>query len=199
MFVRVGQWIARHWPWVIGVWLMLAVALHLVAPRWNQITHDGDLAYLPERMPSVQGEMLLHGAFPNHRSKSQVAIVVERPDGPLEPDDLALVERLAEKCQSLAQTLPIVDVFTRQSEIVGDKLTSRVGPDGQATIILVQLSNEFMAVDNIRVLDRVQGLMQRGGAGSGFSGRFAARGDRFGRLGRRHAPQCGREHPRTPR
>ena len=89
-----------------------------------------------------------------------VAIVVERPDGPLQPDDLALVDRLADKCQSLAETLPIVNIFTRQSEIVGDKLTSRAGPDGQATIVLVQLSNEFMAVDNIRVLDRVLELMQ---------------------------------------
>ncbi|HEX4142864.1 MAG TPA: MMPL family transporter [Pirellulales bacterium] len=160
MFVRVGQWITQHWPWVIGAWLLLAVALHLVAPRWNQVTHDGDLAYLPERMPSIQGENLLRAAFPKQRSKSVLAIVVERPVGPLEPDDLALVDRLADQCESLASTLPIVNVYTRQSEIVGDKLTSRTGPDGQATIILLQLANEFMAVDNIRVLDRVLALIK---------------------------------------
>jgi putative drug exporter of the RND superfamily len=159
MFVHIGQCIARHWPWVIGAWLMLALALHLVAPRWDQVTHDGDLAYLPERMPSVQGEKLLAAAFPNHRSKSQVAIVLERPDGELQLEDLALVDRLADECEALAKTLPIVNIYTRESEIVGDKLTSRVGPDGQATIVLVQLSNEFMAVDNIRVLDRVLELI----------------------------------------
>ncbi len=43
---------------------------------------------------------------------------------------------------------------------MGDKLTSRAGPDGQATIVLVQLSNEFMAVDNIRVLDQVLALVK---------------------------------------
>ncbi|HEY1786142.1 MAG TPA: MMPL family transporter, partial [Pirellulales bacterium] len=160
MFVRVGQWIAQHWPWVIGAWLLLAAVLHVAAPRWDQVTHDGDLAYLPDRMPSVQGEKLLQGAFPNQRSKSVIAIVVERPDGPLQSDDLALVDRLADECQALTKTLPIVNVYTRLSEIVGDKLTSRAGPDGQATIVLVQLSNEFMAVDNIRVLDRMLELVK---------------------------------------
>ncbi len=97
MFVHVGQWIARHWPWVIGGWLLLAVALHLVAPPWDQVTHDGDLAYLPERMPSVQGEKLLRAAFPNQLAKSVVAIILERPGGALQPDDLALVNVLAEE------------------------------------------------------------------------------------------------------
>ena len=156
MFVRVGQWIARHWPWVIGAWLLLAVALHLVAPRWDQVTHDGDLAYLPERMPSVQGEKLLRGGL------SQPT--VQKRDG----DRRRAARRAARRpttwpwsiawptsARSWPRRLPIVDIYTRESEIVGDKLTSRAGPDGQATIVLVQLSNEFMAVDNIRVLDRV--------------------------------------------
>ncbi len=119
MFVHVGQWIARHWPWVIGAWLMLAVALHVVAPRWDQITHDGDLAYLPERMPSVQGEKLLRAAFPNQLSKSTVAIVLERSGGALEPEDLALVDRLADECESLAKTLPIVNVYTHRAKSWG--------------------------------------------------------------------------------
>ncbi|HTU24779.1 MAG TPA: MMPL family transporter [Pirellulales bacterium] len=160
MFAGVGRWIARHWLLVIGAWLVLAAALHAVAPRWDQVTHDGDLAYLPERMPSVQGEMLLAHAFPDNRAKSVVAIVVDRPDGALLPDDLAVVDRLNEACHALESTLPIVDIYTRESEIVGDKLTSRVGPEGQATIVLVKLSNEFMAVDNIRVLDRILKLVR---------------------------------------
>ena len=160
MFVALGQWITRHWPWVIGFWLLLAGALHLAAPAWDRVTHDGDLAYLPARMPSVEGEVLLRAAFPQQRAKSVLAIIVERPTGELETADLDLVDRLAGECEKLEGALPIVAIYTRNSEIIGDKLTSRTGEHGQATIILVQLSNEFMAVDNVRVLNRVLELLK---------------------------------------
>jgi putative drug exporter of the RND superfamily len=185
MFVAVGRWIARHWPWVIGAWLIVAVALHVAAPRWDQVTHDGDLAYLPDRMPSVQGEKLLAAAFPQLHAKSTIAIVVERPTGALEAADLDLVDRLAGESQKLQATLPIVNIYTRDSEIIGDKLTSRVGPHGQATIVLMQLSNEFMAVGNIPVLKQVLQLIHDAeqqkdfpvGAELGVTGSAALGGD----------------------
>ncbi len=62
---------------------------------------------------------------------------------------------MAERFDELREELPIADVWSRQSEIVGDKLTSRVTPEGQATLVVLRLTNEFMATDNMRVLNRV--------------------------------------------
>ena len=88
MFDWLGALIARRWALVVVCWLLLAVGLHRVAPRWNDVTHDGDLAYLPPSLPSVEGERLLNQAFPAQQSKSEMAIVVERPGGPMSPADL---------------------------------------------------------------------------------------------------------------
>jgi RND superfamily putative drug exporter len=155
MFNRFGEFVARHWLAVIGGWVVLAVALHWLAPRWQDVAQDGDLAYLPDRMPSVQGEILLAEAFPKHKAKSEIALLVERPTGPLTAGDFQIASRLSDKFEALRDELPIVDIWSRNTEVVGEKLTSRVGPEGQATLVVMQLTNEFMATDNMRVLDRV--------------------------------------------
>ncbi len=157
MFQRMGEFVARHWLAVIGAWTALAIGVHLVAPRWQDVAQDGDLAYLPDRMPSVQGERLLAKAFPDNQDKSQIALVVEREGAALQPHDLQVARQLVDRCEQLRGELPIVDIWSRSSEIIGDKLTSRVTATGQATLIVLRLSNEFMATDNMRVLNRVLG------------------------------------------
>ncbi len=46
MFSPLGTVVAHHSRSVLLAWVALAVGLHLVAPRWEDVTHDGDLAYL---------------------------------------------------------------------------------------------------------------------------------------------------------
>ena len=98
------------------------------------MAQDGDLAYLPDRMPSVQGERLLAAAFPQSKDKSQIAIVVERTGGALQPADVHVAGQLADRFEALRDELPIVDIWSRKSEIVGDKLTSHVTP-GRARLL----------------------------------------------------------------
>ena len=161
MFERLGKFVSRFWVLVLLAWVGLAVGLHAVAPRWKSITQDGDLAYLPERMPSVRGERLLTAAFPDQKAKSQIALVTERVDGPLTADDYEVADRLAARFDQLRDELPIVDITTRHTEIIGDKLTSRAGPTGQATLVVLNLTNEFMAVANIEVLKRVLDVLDK--------------------------------------
>lgn len=156
MFTSLGSLASRHWGAVILAWGVIAVGLHLVAPRWDDVTHDGDLAYLPDAMPSVQGERMLARAFPENRAKSQLAIIAERDDGRLTRDDLQSVDALTARFEAIRDELPIRDIWTRDTDVVGDKLISPAGDHGQATVILLQLGNEFMATDNIRVLAQVR-------------------------------------------
>ncbi|HUY31562.1 MAG TPA: MMPL family transporter [Pirellulales bacterium] len=175
MFHRLGGFVSRHWLLVILAWIVAAAALHAVAPRWDDVTRDGDLAYLPSTMLSVRGEALLARAFPDHRSKSQIVLVCQRENGPLTSDDLRTIDQLAGRfdpgardgprlgqlAEQLAgrfhpdtsQNLPVIGVWTPWTELIGKKLKS---DDRHAALIVLLMSNEFMAVDNIRVLAAVR-------------------------------------------
>jgi putative drug exporter of the RND superfamily len=101
MFFRLGQVVARYWPWVVAGWILIVVTLRWLAPAWDDVTHDGDLAYLPESSPSVRGEMLLEQAFPNHHAKSQFVVILAREDGPLKSVDLRMGYDAARRLKNL--------------------------------------------------------------------------------------------------
>jgi RND superfamily putative drug exporter len=104
----------------------------------------------------VQGERLLEAAFPEELSKSQIILVVCRPGGTLQPSDYGVADRLVEEFTPPEDNDgPILSVLSHQTEIVGEKLKSPVGPDGQALLIVVQLRSEFMAIGNMDLLERI--------------------------------------------
>lgn len=244
MYARLGELVSRHWLATILAWLLILVALRIASPKWNDVTRDGDLAFLPADRPSVQGEKLAAEAFPENRSKSQIVIIFAREDRSLDAEDLLAADRLGARFQNylalrlatqarelrsagddelatskleealeqldfvqdadptLAEAwhnraivrdlqgsiedvttsreqawqlkpqlqaqpdelvpaeggqLPLVDVWTRRT-VFGGKLRSA---DRQALLVVLQLSNEFMATENIRVLEFVQGELDR--------------------------------------
>ncbi len=137
--------------------------VHLLAPRWDDVTHDGDFAYLPQGMTSVRGQELQEAAFPEDLAKSEVVFVVARGDGELSDADRAAASRvvaLAEKVRDgLASTEgspnPILRILSHETEVVGETLlTSDVGPNGQALLVVVQLRTEFMAIGNMELLSK---------------------------------------------
>jgi uncharacterized membrane protein YdfJ with MMPL/SSD domain len=115
MAERFSNFISRHWLAVLVTWVVVALALHRVAPRWDDVTYDGDLAYLPSTLPSVEAELLLARAFPDNLSKSEVAILVERPGGKLTSDDLVWSDALSASFEPLANELGIVDHWDRNT------------------------------------------------------------------------------------
>jgi len=169
MFDRLGTAVSRHWLPVLVGWAMLVAGVFHFAPRWEDVTHDGDFAYLPEAMTSVQGERLLDAAFPDMLSKSQVVIVVARREGPLQPGDVEIADRLAERLAPPADADgPIVGVLSHRTEVIGQKLISPPEGDGQAVLIILQLRNEFMAVDNMEPMAEIYGLLDQVRGESGF-------------------------------
>lgn len=149
--------VARHWPWVIAAWVALAAITQWAAPPWDQVTRDGDLAYLPAEMTSVRAESLLAEAFPNRRTRSEIVVVVERADGALTPADLAVADRLAQRlAPGRIAELPIEKLWDRRTAVVGKKFVSPVSQRGQAALVVLRLAPEFMAVQNMGILARVQ-------------------------------------------
>lgn len=254
MYSRLSQFVSQHWLLFIFGWLVVVGSVQWAAPRWDDVTYDGDLAFLPPDLPSVRGEKLEKEAFPNTRAKSQIVLIVARDDRPLDKADLQVADVLASRFHNrlgaielargrkhwaLAETeqregrmsaaetarkqaravweaalaafdeanrldetfaatlhnraliyehlgrssdaardreiawglepslrskaseiyppdataLPLVDVWNRFHEVFGPKLRST---DRKAQLTVLQLSNEFMATDNIRVLQLVE-------------------------------------------
>lgn len=157
MYRHLANFVSRWWLPVILFWVGIAGVVRFAAPRWDDVTRDGDLAYLPAEMASVRGEKLLREAFPDHRSKSQMVVVCERAGGPLSSDDLSVLLDLSRRLAAAEDDgLPVVEVWSPWTDVIGKKLTSR---DRQAALIVLLIRNEFMAVDNIRVLKRLQSLV----------------------------------------
>jgi len=231
MFAWLGGLVSRQWIATILMWLALVLCLRSLAPPWDDVTQDGDLAFLPAEMPSVVGERLRTDAFPAQRAQSQVVIVFARAGEPLTSEDLQAADRFAARfhvhlaCNLMsraaelpaeestgaselldeaavhlteasrlgeadatffhiramslerlgkadeAQTerqkarqlepglvevvlkdwqVPLVDVWTRHHEVFGPKLRSE---DKRAQLIVLQLDREFLATENIRVME----------------------------------------------
>ena len=101
MFARLGQFVSRYWIAVVLAWLVLVALCQGLLPRWDDVTYDGDLAYMPTYVASVRGERLLEQAFPRERSRSEIAVIFVRPSGELTDDDLRMVDRLAARLHNL--------------------------------------------------------------------------------------------------
>ena len=94
MYDRLGALVSRRWLWVLLGWVGVALAAQFLAPRWDNVTRDGDFAYLPEGMTSVRGERLLEDGLSRGPLQEQIIVVVARGDGPLRARGLRRGRRL---------------------------------------------------------------------------------------------------------
>lgn len=95
MYAVLGQCVTRYWPLMILGWIALAVGLQFGAPAWDAVTLDGDFAYLPDKMGSVQADKFLDKAYPGDRPKSQIVVVVARGNKVLTDEDKAVADEVA--------------------------------------------------------------------------------------------------------
>ncbi|MFI4877056.1 MAG: MMPL family transporter, partial [Blastopirellula sp. JB062] len=239
---RIGRFIARRWILILVVWIVLAVCAVIFPPHWDDVTLDGDFAYLPASSPALVAERELAAAFPNRKAKSQIVIIASRRDGrPLNEEEWKTIDRLAspfqnaqgvewlkqgeaasgeererllqraeaalteaelldydaaepvwnlaalaklqgkdadaqqQKAQAIAldprlegqtaATLPVdspdwklFDVWTRHTPVVGKML---VAQEKNAGLIVLQLTNELAATDNIRIMTQIEKLIDQ--------------------------------------
>lgn len=191
MFAALGAWISRRPYTVILCWAALALALKGIAPSWDSVTHDGDLAYLPSQVSSVRAERLVSTAFEGRDSRSRLVVVVERADKLLEDADLSAVEDLRAKLEKLlGDNLPVSEIWSPADQVIGYKLVSPQleNVPGQAALIVLHVRNEFMATANIALLEDVQRILDEfqksadvpAGLKYGVSGSAAIGGDMLG-------------------
>lgn len=249
-FRQLGNFVVRYPIAIIAFWGVFAVSAAVLPPHWDNVTLDGDLAFLPADLPSSQAEQLFNDAFPQRQAKSQLVFAVSRADEPLSEDDLRFADKLASPLQNVQgilqfhaeaesppsketppaeddeqrkpyavameaweesalldrdnwhplwnmaftsqqtgdtdamqqyreqaiainpkledEPLELVpadpmnwnqfDVLTRHTLVRGDMLASK---DGHAVLVVVETRNEFMATDNIRILQEATQFVDR--------------------------------------
>jgi RND superfamily putative drug exporter len=173
MFQRLGNRVVRHWRLSLAVWLVLAVCangiltgwlnkLGLFAvqiPGWQDIAEDGEFAFLPKDMPSIQAENLFRKAFPNDHLASSVVIVVRHRSTQIDDNDRNFISTLLTPRLEAMQAEPnsiIEKVRDFSDNQVGKLLNSS---DGKATLIIVELKSEFLDHRNKGTIDRIEGLI----------------------------------------
>jgi len=153
VFRFVSHLITRYWPLVFVGWVAAFVILRLAAPNWDSVARDGDFAYLPATVASVQAEKLRAAAFGEANAQSDVVIVMARRDGPLTDQDLDFSEVITGAYQPKeGEQSPIVNIIGPRTEVVGKKLISPVSDHGQAALIILLLKGEIMSVENMKPL-----------------------------------------------
>jgi RND superfamily putative drug exporter len=157
LFKPLGDYVARHWLVVVLGWIAVLAAVWLWAPGWDQITLDGDFAYLPDNRTSVRGQRLLEEAFPDHICKSQLVLVVARDHGKLSERDYEVADALLDEFTPTEKNTdsPVAKVLSYRSEVFGDNFLSPATEDGQAAVIMLELRTEFSAVGNMPFVGKV--------------------------------------------
>ena len=163
----------RHWRLVLLVWLGLVVAgmsikhgwaqdWGLPIKKWVQLVENGEFAYLPAEMQSLQGERLLAEAFPNDLLNSSVVVVVRREARPLVSQDEEFIQNVLlprlEKLRAELPDGPIVDVHTFRDPLMGKLLISQ---DGKASLIVVALNSEFLSWSNAPTIHEIEQMIKR--------------------------------------
>jgi putative drug exporter of the RND superfamily len=141
MSVLLGKFVTRHWLAVIVGWVLIVVVLYAVAPNWDDVTRDGDLAFLPPQMPSVRGEQLLSKAFPRDRARSEIAVFVGREEGTLQGDELAVAYDLARQFKNLHG----VAALTRAKQYAAETQQRQQEGRGEAAALASQRADEALS------------------------------------------------------
>lgn len=127
-----GRFVARCWWLVLLVWLVSWALLRWAAPPWDEVTYDGDLAYLPRDRPSVVGERLLARGFPHDFAASQLVIVIAREDRPLDEEDIYAAYDVARRMKllhaetALARLYRLERLRKESSRLEAEALAERV-------------------------------------------------------------------------
>ena len=149
--------ITKYWPAVLVSWLVLGVSLQWLAPAWETVAKDGDFAYMPATMPSLQGQAALDAGFPANRAKSQVAIILARPEGNLSEADLAvgldvgrrLLHQLAEVSWKEAERAKSLANRQRLLDKAMESLNQAISLDEQLASILTQFGENAPICRNL--------------------------------------------------
>ncbi len=176
MFRALGASVARYW----GIWLLSWIAGYvcasIFAPSWETVAKDGEFDFLPDRLPSRQGDKLFQQAFPSEKLASSVVIIASREKEPLTNDEQKLIAaELASKLKSLSEFEDsperstggglISRIRSPSDDVTGPLLVSQ---DERAMLVIVSLRSDFLDLRNREVLKQIEAVIAEARADERF-------------------------------
>jgi RND superfamily putative drug exporter len=157
--------VAGHGAWVVGAWLALAAALWGLVPSVDPARNEA-ITYLPPEARSQQAVEAIRRHFPKIAGQSEAVVVFERREGPLAPEDLRAIQRVAGRipaaCAGDPPGLNLDGIGVRSPASIRlpqNPLISPAGPQGQAAIVIVEVPANFVTIRSSRVVRHIQAVL----------------------------------------
>jgi len=172
MFQFLGRLSSRHAGAVAAAWILLLVGSVLLAPPWADVTENGEFAFLPTDAPSRIAEDRFAEAFDDNLASNIVLVVRRDPSrGKLDVRDrLFISEVLIPRIREVAGFPAGQDAHddaARDHEVSrlhwsGTRATGHLfdSDDGRASLIIMQLTTEFLDQGNARLIADVENMLE---------------------------------------
>jgi RND superfamily putative drug exporter len=187
IFRILGRVVRRAWPLLLVAWGGAVLVTWLAAPPWEEIAPDREFAFLPADAPSRVAAEQLAKAFPDDKLASSIVLVLHRSDSPpghLERDRQFVADVVEPALRKIAESEGGLADEPKASDepLFGDEeapapkpkrepIVARirtpnglgsgallVSPDGQALLVVVELTTEFLSSRNWPIITKVEQL-----------------------------------------
>ncbi len=99
MLNALGSFITRNRWWVIGIWVIAAVAITAFSPKLSSVTSSDQTSFLPSHYQSVQAQKIANESFPQAKDDVEILVVQRKDGGKLTASDQAAVQTLTDRLQ----------------------------------------------------------------------------------------------------
>jgi putative drug exporter of the RND superfamily len=193
MFRLLGNLVTRLWPFILAVWVIALVVLLSTAPKWASVIDEGEFAFLPDDMPSLNGESVYENSW-GEPFASNIVIVLWRERHELEFEDREFITGvLSDELKiiidevGIPEPLKLDDNNPKPDDDDTDDQNNDDDADdkqdanpvktyqsqswekildsetGKATMVLIELPTEFFDARNTELIDRIEELITANG------------------------------------
>jgi RND superfamily putative drug exporter len=140
---------------VVGLWLVLAASVGLLAPDLTRLAAEGQARVLPEDVESRRAAEVVARAWPEQSYGSLAVAALYRPEG-LTEADRAYAGKLAAAFEGPSRPREVLRVLGPNSEAeVAERLVSR---DGTLALVALPLAKPFVSPTTHEAVDRLQAI-----------------------------------------
>lgn len=152
-FSRLVDVVEARARWVLGLWVLAAVALTLIAPSLNDVGSTDTADFLPADAPSQQADQVLARLFPDDPTRESSIVVFAR-DGGLTDADAAYIGELT----STLTTGELAADFTGvQSTATSPELAAFLrAADGEAELLIASMADGPFSTSGTAAVERLR-------------------------------------------